>query len=336
MLVRCPWCQGTFETERYGKQPCTRCGAELDLEAPAAPPGSEPPSGLGWRPSADESWSIPPPPEPPRDPRGARSAGADDPSGKGGGGSTGGSSPGGGGGSYGGGSPGDGSYGGGPFGGDGGGSSGGGRPGGGGARAELNPWENRGGRDFFSALFATWKLACFRPTEFFSNLDPKGPIGPAFAYAVMANGIGSVFAMLWVFIQGPAFGQTANLPGSPIWLLLFAGVSAVIGIWISAAIIHVGCMVFGCGSRGFDATFRGVAYSAGPGIFMLVPFCGSVVASIWVVVLEVIAIQHVQQTSSGRAVAAIMLPVILGILCVCGVALLIFGTSFALLFNGLS
>jgi hypothetical protein len=34
LLVRCASCGRNFETERYGKQPCPICGAEIELESP--------------------------------------------------------------------------------------------------------------------------------------------------------------------------------------------------------------------------------------------------------------------------------------------------------------
>ena len=38
MLARCARCQGTFSTERYGRQTCPHCGAELILPPPPGTP----------------------------------------------------------------------------------------------------------------------------------------------------------------------------------------------------------------------------------------------------------------------------------------------------------
>ncbi|HYD42673.1 MAG TPA: YIP1 family protein [Anaeromyxobacter sp.] len=68
MLARCARCQGTFTTERFGRQTCPHCGSELLLAdpgqpqpPPAAPPG-EAAGGLPPPPPPGGGWAPPPPP----------------------------------------------------------------------------------------------------------------------------------------------------------------------------------------------------------------------------------------------------------------------------------
>ena len=42
LLVRCASCGRNFETERYGRQACPICGAEIDLESPEGEPAPDP------------------------------------------------------------------------------------------------------------------------------------------------------------------------------------------------------------------------------------------------------------------------------------------------------
>ena len=37
MIARCARCQGTFQTDTFGRQRCPHCGAELLLADPNAP-----------------------------------------------------------------------------------------------------------------------------------------------------------------------------------------------------------------------------------------------------------------------------------------------------------
>lgn len=251
MQIRCPWCRETFESDRYGKQFCIRCGAELDVPEPAQQE----------RERALHEHGLPPP--------------------------------------------------------------------GGwhhqGARAEtehLPPWERRKELGFFPALVQTWVEATLRPTEFFSKLAPGGGIGPAFGYAVIVGSIGSIFSSLWMRLYEGALGFPQGGVHAPLGLQLIGVPFAIaVGLFIGAAILHVGCMVFGCASRGFDTTFRVLSYSVGPLILGVLPFCGSFAGFVWTVVLVVIGVTHVQQTTTGRAVGAVILPLLLPIACACALAL---------------
>ncbi|HEX9051556.1 MAG TPA: YIP1 family protein, partial [Anaeromyxobacter sp.] len=73
MIARCARCQGTFTTDRFGRQICPHCGSELLLADPNAPaPGPQqpaPPEGAqpeaAQPPAGAEPPGTPPPPAPP-------------------------------------------------------------------------------------------------------------------------------------------------------------------------------------------------------------------------------------------------------------------------------
>lgn len=329
MRVECPWCHQVFETDRYGRQFCTHCGAELDLPPPAPgqppvptqrAPGQQPQAWPGTggeqQPSAwpgaggeqqppeerrPDEWTSPPaggggPPQPPSYSHQLSSGPYSSPGGGGAGGP-----PGGG---WGGGGQGPPGYGAQPASPDG----------------EPTAWERQSELGFFPALFQTWKEATFEPTAFFSRIRPTG-IGPALTYALIVGTIGAVFGTLWTQLAEGFYGASPASLVVPLWAnLIVAPFLFAIGLFISSAVIHVGCMVFGCANRGYEATFRAVAYSFGPAIFSIIPFCGSAVASIWAVIIQVIAIQQVQRTTGGRALGAVFLPAIVAFACICGIA----------------
>src|SRR5512139_3975394 len=69
MIARCARCQGTFTTDRFGRQICPHCGSELLLSDPNAPPGAEgaplpatPPGPPAAPPGAGALPTAPPPP----------------------------------------------------------------------------------------------------------------------------------------------------------------------------------------------------------------------------------------------------------------------------------
>lgn len=189
---------------------------------------------------------------------------------------------------------------------------------------EPSPWEQRDRLGFFPALFETWRRATLHPTAFFSTLAPGG-IGAPWGYAALigvASSIVGALALSAIPGVDQAFGGMSLLPR-----LLFGAIGASIGVWIWAAVLHVCALIVGASSQGFDATFRAVAFSTGPTVFAIVPFVGSLVSSIWCLVLLVIALQHLQRTTSGRAVLTIALPSIALLLCVCAVGAMFAGSA---------
>jgi hypothetical protein len=91
--------------------------------------------------------------------------------------------------------------------------------------------------------------------------------------------------------------------GSPFWVIL--------SIFLRAVILHLMMIIVGGNRHGWDASFRAVNYSAGPQLFAIVPWCGDVAAFIWWVVLTTIGLREMHETTTGRVVVALLLPVVL-------------------------
>lgn len=93
-------------------------------------------------------------------------------------------------------------------------------------------------------------------------------------------------------------------------------------------------MIFGWTKRSFEATFRASAYSYGPLAFAVVPICGSSIGFIWSLVLFIIGLKHMQQTTGGKAAFTALLPLIL---CCCLVSLLVivFGAAVLAFIQGI-
>ncbi len=113
--------------------------------------------------------------------------------------------------------------------------------------------------------------------------------------------------------------------------MIFAPIGITIGLFIASGVYHLIFIILGWAKRDFEATFRAMAYSYGPMIFLVVPFCGSFVAGIWSIVLIIIGFKHMQQTTGGKAAFVYFLPLIL---CCCFafaaliVIMIVFGAAF--------
>jgi hypothetical protein len=186
------------------------------------------------------------------------------------------------------------------------------------------PWEARDTRGFLPALFDTLGLFLSRPSEAWARTRESGDIGSPLLFAVLISWGASIIQwLIGRVITVPAlpgyFGRRFGAMGGygdPRFVvgLILAPIFVVIGLFIVAAVLHVCCLIVGAltGSRaGFEGTFRVVAYSDAAHIASIVPVIGPPVAAIWGIVLAIMGITRLHRTTQGKAIAAVLIPVIL-------------------------
>jgi hypothetical protein len=183
------------------------------------------------------------------------------------------------------------------------------------------PWDERQQRGLFSAFVETLQMVLSRPTEAFTAMKREGGLGEPLIYAVIGGSVG----LMIYFIYNLAFrslGMMANrgdplthMVGTGIWgifLIICAPILVVIGIFINAAILHVCLMIVGGARQSFETTFRVVCFEAGSVYpLMIVPLCGGLIAGVWGIVVRCIGVARAHETDTGRAVLAVLLPVII-------------------------
>ena len=146
-------------------------------------------------------------------------------------------------------------------------------------------------------------------------------------FGVVVGWVGLVFRAVWGTIFGA--GLMRMMPAQYAGFARFGGGSLVaqiilgplfmaIGLFIGAAILHVSFMIVGAltGSRSqFEGTFRLCAYASVANVANVVPLVGGLVAGIWAIYLMVLGAQQLHKTTQGKALAGILLPVL--VCCVC-------------------
>ncbi len=187
---------------------------------------------------------------------------------------------------------------------------------------EKTPWEDREAGGFFGGLFKTLGGALFHPSEFFKKMPVTGGLTDPLLYALIVGMVGLMFSYFWQFtfksamqdmiMPGmQAFGGHPMLQGIGLAILAFCTPFLIIlGLFVSAGILHLFLMIVRGARAGFEATFRVVAYGYSANIFLVLPFCGGVVAGIWAVVLAIIGLKEAHETTGGKAAFAVFLPVI--------------------------
>ncbi|MGC4120607.1 MAG: YIP1 family protein [Myxococcales bacterium] len=342
MIAKCARCQYVFTTDRYGRQFCPSCGAELVLPAPsgATPPAGPPsqPSGAGPVPGAGplpgpgvgpvRGPSAPPPAQPfgtavpPQAPapggQPARCPSHPD------------------------------------------------RPAtdvcarcgsftcreclqpgvdgqpqcpacrGRGGEVQPTPWEERGQRGVIGAYLETVKLSVTDPVRLFERMRVDNAAG-ALSYFWINFAVGVIAAQAWApvisglgfdpFKQGGApklpegFEKFVELNNSFAFNLAAGVVLALLGpvfLYLVTGVIHLGLLLFQNAPRGFNATLRSVSYASAPQLLQLVPICLGPVGGVWSLVLIVIGLSRTHRISVGKALLGVAVPLVVVFCCCCG------------------
>jgi hypothetical protein len=176
-------------------------------------------------------------------------------------------------------------------------------------------WEDAENLGWFKAYTETVKESLFSPTAFFSKLPSGGSVGYAFAYGMVSITIGYLFASLWSMMLPSASGQGGGFSNF-LGTFFFAPVVAAIGLLLNSFVFHVCLWILGGINDSYNASLKAVCYASGPQLFHAIPFLGSLIATVWWLVLVVIGLRETHQVSTGKVVLAIFLPIIL----CCGLA----------------
>ncbi|MFH0959622.1 MAG: YIP1 family protein [Pseudomonadota bacterium] len=205
----------------------------------------------------------------------------------------------------------------------------------GGRSYEYSPWEDEEQIGFLQGLFLTLRQSLFQPTNFFKRLPLHGGYKLPFLYALIiytmsilsayfATAIADSKAMPMAMPQGIFF--TGMGIGSVIYVLLVV----TLEIFIKPVILFICLLVLGVRNSSLEATFRISCYASGPGLFNIMPFYGSILAGIWEFVILVIGLREGFKIGTGRAILAILAPIIATIILILGVAMLILGRLFSI------
>lgn len=188
---------------------------------------------------------------------------------------------------------------------------------------EKTAWEDREAHGFFKGLFGTLNEALFHPSEFYKKMPVTGGLTDPLLYALIVGMVGLMFSYLWQIVMKGAMRDVIPMAGmhgagaNPIFqgiglalLAFFSPFLIIIGLFVSSGILHVCLLMVKGANRSFETTFRVVAYGYSANIFMVIPFCGSLLAGVWAIVLYIIGLREAHGTTGGKATFAVFLPVI--------------------------
>ena len=183
------------------------------------------------------------------------------------------------------------------------------------------PWETRSSALDLGALWRTTRDILFRPGAAFSSVSYEAGKRSCLLYALIFGSIGQILGIYWLTVAG-ILGNTieAGTLENTIW---FAGAALLtplfllVSLYIAAGLAHVFLNVLRGARRPFSATFQVSAYVTGATSLVnlfplnLIPVAGSMIIPIWALVLNSIGLARAHQTSTIKALFALLLPLII-------------------------
>ena len=143
------------------------------------------------------------------------------------------------------------------------------------------------------------------PSGFFPAVKNES-LQPAFVYYALLSLVYTIF----VYVVNPGtygrfFGGLGAVIGIPFWWI-----ATLVLSFVFAGVIHIFVALLG-GKNGFANTYKAFIYGGTPAfLFGWIPFIG-ILFSFWSLYLDVKGLSALQNMSTGRASAAIILPFII-------------------------
>lgn len=157
----------------------------------------------------------------------------------------------------------------------------------------------------------------------------RAPGLPGQAWALAFGLILGTFGMALQVLWSKVFDKPDMIPLPALWWLVLSPLLILAGLYLNAAITHLGLIMVGGAKRGFTATMRVVGYSEAAAVFYLVPFLGMAVGGIWGLVILIGGLAGAHGISGWRVVWAYVLLFIIFVAIVVIITLIV-GTGIVL------
>lgn len=166
-----------------------------------------------------------------------------------------------------------------------------------------------------------------RPADFFSGIARRGdfvnPLIFALICVVVTAVIGGFLGILGAIVGIGDRGVGAAI-GGLVGSVLLTPIFYAIGLFIGAGILHLlVALIIKPAATGYEATFRVLSYSAVGQLVGWIPFLGPLIAAVAGVVLSIIGVREVHNTTTGKAALVVLIPAAIVILIALIIAFLI-------------
>ena len=178
---------------------------------------------------------------------------------------------------------------------------------------KYSPWES--GEGFIWAFLKTTREALFSSTRFFKKTALGEGYWSPLIYGVIVGIIGFGMGIFWqwfFFSQWFPVGRFSALSSSLFFAIITIAIPFIVvfSMLMGIGVTHLCLMIVGGNKKGFQATFRAVSYSFSGYLFGIIPFIGSTIGGIYAMILTILGVREIHGISTGKAVLAVLLPII--------------------------
>ncbi|OIQ51288.1 Yip1 domain protein [Pseudodesulfovibrio hydrargyri] len=191
------------------------------------------------------------------------------------------------------------------------------------------PFEQLDRYGFFHGLFLTLKLVLFSPRLFFSVMPVGNGLSKPLTFAILVSMIQTVVQYAWgVAGLTPGMNVTAHgLEAVPydavngLFELLLTPAVVALSLFAISGFYHLILSMLKSGNKGFEGSFRAVAYAYAPMMIGIIPmFTANFMASwmlinaVWTLILTAIGLKYIHKVGYTKIVAVLLIPFLLGMI----------------------
>ncbi len=182
-----------------------------------------------------------------------------------------------------------------------------------------SPWEDRGRLGLWKAIRRSFLGTILSPASFFRTMHTRHGLMEPLAIGVLFGSIGLITGLFKDFVlsvwgYGGGVRMLSSGVDSPFLLsglMVLSPLIVCIGIFIMTGVLHLLLMIFRGASQGFEGTFRVVAYGQATQIFGVVPILGGLIGGLWYLVILIVGMREIHETTYPRVILAFLMPLLL-------------------------
>jgi len=184
-----------------------------------------------------------------------------------------------------------------------------------------SPWEDRSRIGLWAGIHRTFVSVLFSPATFFRDLHYGNGLKEPFAAGLLFGSLGVMFSLFWDLVMAvwglggglQAMASRFNVSLLFPLLLVLAPFVVTLGLFVVSGAVHVFLWSTRGARHGFEGTFRVVAYGQMTQIFGAVPFLGGLIGGLWYMVVLVVGLREIHETTYVRVILAFVLMTVLAL-----------------------
>ena len=178
------------------------------------------------------------------------------------------------------------------------------------------PWERRSELGLGKSLRECVKGVLFSPAGFFRKAAVEGGIKEPFVFGILAGSLGMMFEIFWQGLteagELPSLsaGVFGDLTRGPVFMgiMVLCPLLVTVYLCVTSLALHFLLVIVRGGKNGFEATFRAVSYSQATQLWTVIPWVGSLLAVIWIMVVQVVSLKEMHGVPYAKVVFAMLIP----------------------------